>query len=126
MSGELDFAALSQIITAQAISDAGSFTLGTAISNDVTLGTEITVACAYGGTATEGIIVYVVGDIDGTNFEAVADRPWGIRLAYSVSTTHRRRFFVPPWVRNFKLIITNDSGASVTVNAWKAVATAAA
>lgn len=99
----------------QAIADASTHTTA-AVSNDTKLAREISVACAYGATATEGIKVYILRDIDGTNYEAVVDNPWGFEMPKTVSTTHRRTFTVPGTISKFKVHITNDSGAQVTVD----------
>ena len=72
------------LVNAQAITDTGSNTSG-AVSNDATLGTEVSVQIAYGGTATEGVKVYVAAETE-------------------------------PHVGDFKIILTNDSGASVTAD----------
>lgn len=103
------------LVNAQAISDAGSNT-STAVSNDTKLGTEIGVTCAYGATATEGLKVYIAAEIDGTNYETVNDVPMFISLEYAVSATRYKRFWVPGSTGDFKIICTNDSGASVTVD----------
>jgi len=96
-----------------------------AISNDDKLDTEVSVAIAYGATASQGVIVYVLRDADGTNYEAEADAPWGFSMPYTVSTTHRRVFTVPAQIGGFKLLLTNDSGAQVaaTVRTRQAVGT---
>lgn len=86
-----------------------------AISNDNKSETEVSVTIAYGGTADEGVKVYILRDVDGTNYEAVADGPWGFMLPYTISTTHRRSFTVAgDRVSSFKVHVTNDSGATVT------------
>ena len=70
---------------------------------------------AYGGTATEGVRVYVFRDVDGTNYEAVIDNPWTVMMAYATSVSRRKTFFVPgDQVSRFKIHLTNDAGAQVT------------
>jgi hypothetical protein len=86
-----------------------------AISNDGKSGSEVSVTIAYGGTVNQGVKVYILRDIDGTNYEAVTDKPWGFEMPSSVSTTYRRAFAVcADRISNFKVHVTNDSGASVT------------
>ena len=87
-----------------------------AIDNDLKAVTEISVEVTYDNTtATEGLKVYILRDIDGTDFEAVADNPTGFQLAVSVSGTHRKTFPIPgDRISKFKVHVTNDSGASVT------------
>lgn len=104
--------------TAETISDGGSYTSG-AISLDEYLGAIVSIICDYGGTADEGIKVYVAGEGGDGTYEAVADEPFGIQLPATVSTTHRDRLVVD--ARNyasFKIIVTNDSGASVDVDIY--------
>lgn len=61
------------------------------------------------------MIAYVLKDVNGTDFEGEDDKPWGVRLEYSASNTRRKTFFVPgDEVSSFKIMLTNDSGASVT------------
>lgn len=100
-------------IASSSISDAAADTTA-AIDNDTKLGTNVSVEIAYGGTATEGVNVYLLRDVDGTNYEAVADGPWGFAMPYATSVTRRRTFWVPGWISKFKVHLTNDSGASVT------------
>ena len=92
----------------------GSTATSESISNDLKLTTEVSVEIAYGSPASAGVIVYVCGDIDGTNYEAIADGPWGFQMNATASTTVRRRFSVPSWISRFKIILSNPSGASVT------------
>lgn len=101
-------------INGGSISDASNATTA-AISNDEVGGTEVSVRVTYGGTATEGIKVYVLRDLDGTNYETVNDNPWGIELPYAVSGSRSRVFTIPSQLAsNFKIHVTNDSGAAVT------------
>ncbi len=100
-------------INATAIANAGNATTA-AISNDLKTATEVSVTAAYGATATQGLKVYILRDVDGTNYEAVADGAWGFEMPKTVSANHRRSFTVPDSVSNFKVHVTNDSGASVT------------
>lgn len=93
----------------------GSSSTTAAISNDNKIATEISVTVTYGGTASKGLEVYVLGDVDGTNYEAVADGPWGIEMKKSTSTTYRARFMVSALdYSSFKVHLVNGTGASVT------------
>ncbi len=109
-----DAAWASTSINASAVANAGTATTA-AVSNDLKLDTEVSIEAAYGGTATEGIKVYILRDVDGTNYEAVADGPYGFEMPRTASTTHRRTLTVPAAISNFKVHVTNNSGASVTV-----------
>src|SRR3712207_2655634 len=82
-------------INAASVANGASATTA-AISNDGKLGTEVSIEVAYGATASEGVKVYLLRDVDGTNYEAVADGPWGFEMPKTVSTTHRKPFTVPP------------------------------
>lgn len=111
---EWDAAWAATSINASALANAGSLTTA-ALSNDQKTATEVSVEIAYGGTVNEGVKVYVLRDVDGTNFEAVADLPYGFELPRAASTTFRRSFTVPAGeVSAFKIHLTNNSGASVT------------
>lgn len=101
-------------INGSTVTDGSSATTA-AISNDGKSATEVSITVVYGGTANEGIVAYVLRDTNGTNYESVADLPWGIALPADISTTFRRTFTVTAdRVSNFKVHVTNDSGASVT------------
>jgi len=127
MSGEFDWTGTyTALVDGQAVANGGSHTSG-AVSNDGKLATKVGVSVAYGGTASEGVEVRLLGLIDGTNYEAEGDAPWGFTMPFSTSTTHRRTFVVPAWVEDdFKILVTNDSGASITLDVDYDQATAAA
>lgn len=104
-------------INASTVTDGSSATTSSAISNDTKSATEVSITVAYGATANEGIVVTVLRDVDGTNFEAVADLPWGMAMPFDISTTFRRTFTISAEkVSSFKVRVSNDSGASVTVS----------
>ena len=104
---------LATSIAASAIANAGSATTGE-ISNDGKSGTEIAIEIAYGSTATEGVKVYILRECNGS-YEAAADNPYGFEMPKTVSTTHRRVITLDGLTfRKFKILITNNSGASVT------------
>lgn len=85
-----------------------------AISNDLKAATEVSVEIAYGVTASQGVKVQILRDVDGSNYEASADAPFEFEMPKTVSTTHRRTFTVPGSVSNFKVSLSNNSGATVT------------
>ena len=116
MSGESDWTLTwtATSIDADVIANAGDLT-SDAISNDSKLDTEVAVQIAYGATASQGVKVYVLRE-GASAYEAEADNPWGFAMPYTVSTTHRRTFTVPASVGRFKILLTNDSGASVTAD----------
>ena len=102
-------------IDATAVANASSAT-SAAISNDGKLATEVAITIAYGATATTGVVVSILRDVDGTNYEVAADLPWRFSLPFTVSTTHRRTITVPGDIARFKVMVSNDSGASVTAD----------
>jgi len=53
---------------------------------------------------------------DGTNFETESDAPWGFSMPYATSVTRRKVFTVPGSIGSFKILLTNDTGASVTAD----------
>ncbi|MAT39199.1 MAG: hypothetical protein CL946_06315 [Ectothiorhodospiraceae bacterium] len=95
----------------------GSDATSAAISNDGKIATEISVEVAYGTTATEGVKVYVLRD--GVAYETENDKPFGMSLQYSTSTSYRKTFTVRgDEVSRFKILITNDSGDTVDASAY--------
>lgn len=94
----------------------GSTDTSDAISLDGKAAAEVSIECAYGATASTGLKVYICRDVDGTNYEAAADLPFGVVLAYSTSTTYRRTITIDAGqVGSFKILLSNASGATVTV-----------
>ena len=95
----------------------GSNATTAAISNDTKVGTEISVTVAYGGTATQGVLVNVLRMVDDSpTFEsATNDAPWGFAMPFATSTTFHRTFTVPSdRISKFKVYVANSAGASVT------------
>lgn len=125
MAGEQDWTLTwTALVDAQSIADAADHN-GGAISNDTKLDTEVAIKVAYGATANEGVKVYILREGD-TDYEAEGDDPWGFEMPYSVSTTHRRTITVPAEIARFEVLLTNDSGASVTADVDYRQAVAAA
>lgn len=101
-------------ISASSITNTSTATTA-AINNDGKSTTEVSIQIAYGGTANEGVKVYLLRDTDGTNYEDTTDAPWAFMMPYAISVTRRRTFTVSAMmVSNFKIKLTNDSGATVT------------
>ncbi|QNN24350.1 hypothetical protein HED60_19420 [Planctomycetales bacterium ZRK34] len=102
------------LLSTLGISDQGSLS-SAAISNDGKIASEVSVTLTYGSTATEGAKVYIIRDIDGTNYEQEQDLPYGFSMPYSTSTTYRRAFTVRgDEASSFKILVTNDTGDSIT------------
>jgi hypothetical protein len=101
-------------IASSSISNAGSATTSAVISNDGFAATEVAVTVAY-GAATEGVKVYILRDVDGT-YETVNDTPFAFQMPYTTSGTRIKTLLVSGTaVSQFKVKVTNDSGASATV-----------
>lgn len=89
-----------------------------AIDNSAHAGAEISVTVAYGGTATQGLVVNILRMVDDTpTYEsATNDSPFGFAMPYSTSTTFHRTISVAgDRVSKFKVYVSNNTGASVTV-----------
>ena len=50
--------------------------------------------------------------------EAIVDEPYSFMLAYSTSVTRRMLHTVPGWAGDFKVIVENQTGATVTVDVY--------
>lgn len=98
----------------------GTMTDGTsqstaAISNDGKVATEISVDVDYDSTANEGLLCYVLRDINGTDYETANDSPFGFQMPYAISQTRRRTFTVAgDRVSRFKVQLQNNTGGTVT------------
>jgi len=99
-------------IASSSIADAGSASTA-AISGDLKAETEVSITITYGAIATEGVKVYILRDVDGTNYEAATDSPWVIEMPSAVSATKRKTINVGN-LSSFKVHLTNGSGASIT------------
>lgn len=100
-------------IAANAETDSAVIALNTKI------GVQVSIDVTYGGTITGGgVQVYVLCDVDGTNYEArTTDSPYGFTLPTNASGHVRRTFFVDAEdCPNFKVGVYNPTGnSSVTV-----------
>lgn len=85
-----------------------------AISQLTAFQTEVTVAVTYGGTATQGVDVHVLRNVDGTTYEAVTDDTFVAQMPYATSALRSFVFTVPGEVSQFKVLLSNDAGAAVT------------
>lgn len=85
-----------------------------AYSNDTKLNTRVSIEIAYGSAPSEGVKVYILADVDGTNFEDANSAPWGFEMPYAASTTIKKAFDVPAHINDFKVYLTNDTGDTIT------------
>lgn len=85
-----------------------------AISQDAKVSTEISVAWTEGndGACDGDVYVYVLRDIDGTNYQTLSDPPaLGCVIDATQNTTRYGVFTVhSEEVSNFKILVDNDSG----------------
>lgn len=100
------------VISALAIATGASAT-GDVVSNSGKLDTEVSVEIAYGATYSADVVLYILRDVDGTNYEDKSTA-YGIAIPGAVSTTRRRTITVPASIARFKCLVDNPSGASVT------------
>lgn len=101
-------------IAASSITNTNTATTA-AINLDNLSACEVAVTIAYGNPADEGIKVYVLRECESGVWEEVASNPWGFMMPYGTSVTRRRSFSVAAsMVSNFKIHLTNNSGATVT------------
>jgi len=90
---------------------------------------EISIDADYSNhaKATGGLFVYVLRDIDGSDYEVEADGPWGFEMPFTQAGTRRRTFTVDcSQISEFKLHLDwdNSTGSSVvTVATAKKYAT---
>jgi hypothetical protein len=69
----------------------------TAVNNDGKADCVVTVTATYSNhaKATAGLSVYILADVDGTNYEAIADGAWGIEMVFTQNSTNRISIPVP-------------------------------
>ena len=98
------------------------------IDLDKLSGCEVSIDADYSNhaKATGGLEIKILRDIDGTDYEADADEPWGFEMPFVQSGTRRRTFNVDPGqVSKFKLLLkwlntTADSNVTVATAYKKA------
>lgn len=103
-------------IASTSITDTNSSTTA-AISLDLKVACLVSVDIDYGsGTTTEGVKVYILSDINATDYEVVGDLPARVyQLPHAASTTYRRTFAIPATdYDDFKVTVENNSGVTVT------------
>ena len=101
--------------TSDAIADAGTET-GDATSLDNKAACEVGIAAVEDNTgAIDGdITVYVLGDVDGSNYEEVDTASFAFAFTPVQNDTKYKRFSIDPAAfGGFKLAIFNDSGQEI-------------
>lgn len=92
-----------------------------AIDLDIKAAIEISIDADYSdhAKATGGLFVYILRDINGTDYETEADNPWGFEMAFVQNGTRRRTFVLSGAdFSRFKIFLDWDnstSSAAVTV-----------
>jgi len=82
----------------------------------------ISVSTVYGdqSKATQGLVVGICRDIDGTNYEIIVDKPWTFEMEFVQDGTRKRTFFLSAaQYQKFKLLLdwnntTTDAIATST------------
>ena len=96
------------------VSNAGSQT-GDATSMDGLYCVQVAVQCTYGGTATQGLKIFVLADYDGTNYQLTTDNVYSIAMVYATSAAKTCVFTIyASDFSRFKIKLTNDAGADIT------------
>ena len=103
-------------INGTSVADGSNAETNAAISNDEKTETLVSVEVDYGSTANENVEVLILRETDdGPTYEQESDQPPTFAMPVTASTTHRRTFSIPAkTVADFKVALSNDSGASVT------------
>lgn len=71
--------------------------------------------------ATGGLSIYILRDINGTDYEAIGDNPWGFEMVFTQNDTNRRAFAIDcSGINSFKIY---QAWANTTANAVATTAT---
>ena len=89
-----------------------------AISLDGKAACEVSIDVDYSdhAKATDGLHVYILRDVNGTDYEDVDDLPWGFEMEFTQNGTNRRVFSVDPgMISRFKVYLAwgNTTSSSV-------------
>ena len=118
-----DWGAWATIDAAIVLTQAGTTTDTSAeIDLDGKSACEVSIDTDYSNDAkaTAGLRVYLLRDVNGTDFEDSADLPWGFEMPFTQSGTNRRTFTVDPGlIGSFKIYLSwgNTTGGSVATTA---------
>ena len=93
-----------------------------AISLDGKAACEVSIDTDYSdhAKATDGLHVYLLRDINGTDYEGVDDVPFGFEMPFLQNGTRRRTFSVDPgMIGSFKILLVwgNTTASSVATTA---------
>lgn len=103
------------LVNGQAITTGNSHTSGV-VSLDAKAAVEVSIEADYSaGSPTAGLKVYILRDLDGTNYQTVDDAPWGWEMPYAGGAERRGAVTVRgDEASSFKVLLTNASGVTVT------------
>ena len=98
------------------------YTSASAISTDSKAACEVSIDADYSdhAKATAGLSVYVLRDINATDYEGILDLPWGFEMVFTRNATNRRTFSIDcSKVSSFKIYLVwgNTTGSSVATTA---------
>ena len=126
-----DWGAWSDTIASEVLTVGGDINAESAspIDLDVKSGCEISIDVDYSAhalAAGTAFMVYVLRDINGADYEAVADAPWGFAMPFTNGGTNRRAFGVDPkMIGKFKVhCVWGNTTASATATVVAKVRTA--
>ena len=118
-------AAWTTIDAAIVLTEGGTTTdTSAAQSSDGKAACEVSIDVDYSNHAKAGagLKVYILRDVNATDYEDTEDGPWGFEMPFSQLGTNRRTFAVPPsMVSDFKIGLSweNTTGSSVATVATK-------
>ena len=106
-------------INGSTLTASGGTATTAAISNDNKSLCAVSVTVTYGSgvtlTPTVGLNVFMLRDLDGSNYEAIADNPWGFHIGFSQGGTWNQEFDVNCcMIGSFKICLYNNTDQSLT------------
>ena len=118
-TASVDWAGPSQIITAQSVTNGSTHTTS-AIDLDLKHSAAIKIQVQYGGTANADVEAFILRLINGSTYETTSDAPYSRTVGPRATSSTRVAVINlrAADVDDCKLLIRNNSGATVTVDAW--------
>lgn len=103
-------------LSGQAISTGSSYTTNV-IALDALAAVEVSIEADYAaGSPTQGLKVYILRELDGTNYQTIDDAPWGWEMPYAGGAERRGAVTIRgDEMGRFKILLSNASGVTVTV-----------
>lgn len=101
-------------VTASVVTDTNSVT-SNAIDASSSIEVEVYVKVVYGTGVDEGAKIYLLAETDSDEYQDANDDPaFVIEMPVSASATRRHSFKVKN-LANFKVLVSNNTGQSITV-----------